>query len=103
MTHLLKSVTVKRYPVLHLVYQDGFSGDLDMSREIARGGMFEPLASEAFFAGVRLTDGGYAFGWRLDELGNELDFSADGARIDLETELVKKTAAEYRAKTQAAE
>ncbi len=103
MTHLLKSVTPKHYPVLRLEFRDGLVGDLDLTDTIARGKMFEPLKDKDFFSNVKLAPDGYSFGWRLDEIGNELDFSADGAHIDIETAKVIEMAELYRARIQAAE
>lgn len=103
MTHLLKSLAPQHYPVLHLEFTDGFSGDLDFTETTACGNMFAPLKDRNFFGNVRLGADGYSFGWRLDDLGNELDFSAEGARIDLEMALVRKSALDYSAKIEAAE
>ena len=103
MSYILKSITVKNHPVLHLQFTDGFAGDLDLAETIARGSMFTPLNDPQFFAKVQMASDGYSFGWLLDDLSNELDFSAEGARIDLESLLVKKTAHAYRARIEAAE
>lgn len=103
MRNLLSSVTTTIYPVLHLVFKDGFSADLDLTDTIARGPLFEPLKNLDFFSKVKFDNHGYSFGWRLDEVGHEIDFSAEGARIDLETAFVKKLAEVHRAKLQAAE
>ena len=103
MTHRLKSVTLKQYPVLQLEFKDGLVGDLDLTDTIARGRMFEPLKDEDFFSGVKMAPDGYSFGWRLDEIGDELDFSAEGAHIDIETAKVIEMAELYRVKMQAAE
>jgi Protein of unknown function (DUF2442) len=103
MRSTLKSVVVKSYPILHLEFEDGFSGDLDLTETISRGNMFEPLKQRDFFEKVKMDHDGYSFGWHLDNVGNEIDFSADGARIDLETAFVKNLAEEHRSKIQAAE
>ena len=103
MRNLLSSVTTTSYPILHLVFKDGFSGDLDLTDTIARGPLFEPVKNPDFFSNVKLDRHGYSFGWQLDEIGNEIDFSADGARIDLETAFVKKMAEKHRTVIQAAE
>jgi len=103
MRNLLSSVNVKSYPVLHLVFKDGFSGDYDLTEIIPKGSLFDPLKDRDFFSKVAMDKRGFSFGWRLDEIGNEIDFSAEGARIDLETEFVRKLAKEHRAKIQAAE
>jgi hypothetical protein len=103
MRNLLSSVTITSYPILHLISKDGFSGDLDLTDTIARGPLFDPLKDRDFFSGIILDKYGYSFGWRLDDIGNEIDFSADGARIDLETAFVRKSAEEHRSKIQAAE
>jgi hypothetical protein len=101
MTTLLSSATIKYYPVLHLKFKDGFSGDLDLIETIARGPLFDPLKNQDFFSKVSVVNRGYSFGWRMDDIGTEIDFSAESARIDLETEFVRKLAPEHRAKIQA--
>ena len=103
MKNVLNSVTVKSYPVLHLIFNDGFSGDRDLSQTVAKGPLFDPLKDSDFFACVKLDKTGHSFGWRLDNMGNEIDFSVDGARIDLEAEIVRTQAVTYRLKIEAAE
>ncbi len=103
MRNTLKSVVVKSYPVLHLEFEDGFSGDLDLTETISRGNMFEPLKQRIFFEKVKVDQDGYSFGWRLDDVGNELDFSAEGARIDIETAIAQQLANTFQSKIQAAE
>lgn len=103
MNYTLKSVRVIDYPILRLEFCDGFTGDLDLSATIARGNMFEPLKDRVFFNKVILDQYGYSFGWRLDDIGNEIDFSAEGARIDIETAIAQKMAHDYQSKIQAAE
>jgi len=88
------------YPAVRLTFDDGLAGDLDLSDYLAKGGHFEPLRNSDFFAQVRLGRGGRCFGWRLDEIGNELDFSADGARADIETAIVEELAERHRRKLQ---
>jgi hypothetical protein len=103
MNHLLRAVTVKSYPILSLEFTDGFIGYMDLSDKIKNGPMFAPLKDHNFFNTVKVTDGGHVFGWRLDDLGNEIDFLAEAARIDIETAMVIASAANYRAHRTAAE
>ena len=103
MMYRVKEIRVRRYPVLELVFEDGFIGELDMTRDIAGGRLFAPLRDEAYFHTVAIGEAGHSFGWNLDEQGKEIDLSADAARIDIETELVKRMAADYRAHRAAAE
>ena len=103
MNYLLRKVTVKNYPVLSLEFEDGFVGDIDLSDKIKTGPMFAPLKDLNFFGIVEVSDGGRVFGWRLDDLGNEIDFLAEAARIDIETSMVLNSAANYRAHRTAAE
>ncbi len=88
---------------LWLAYDDGFEGEFDMTRTIARGGVFAALADPAYFASVAIGNGGRSFGWNLDAEGDEVDFCADAARFELETQVVERLAAEYRAAKTAAE
>lgn len=103
MMYKLKAVEVVRHPVLHLTFEDGLAGEIDLSADIARGPALEPLKDVAFFQTARMTDDGYAYGWRLDDLNHEIDFSADAARADIELAIVKQLAAGHRAHKTAAE
>jgi Protein of unknown function (DUF2442) len=103
MNYILKSVTPLTYPVLHLVFADGFEGDYDLTKTIARGEIFEPLKDRSLFETVKMESDGYAFGWRLDATGREIDFSAEGARIDIENALADQAAQKFKTKIQAAE
>ena len=101
--YTLKSVEAVRYPVLRLVFEDGLSGELDLSGSIASGTMFAPLKDPEYFKQVAVADGGHAFGWNLDEIGREIDFCADAARIDIETRIVERAAEQHRKRSTAAE
>jgi hypothetical protein len=103
MMYKLRAVEVVRYPVLRLTFEDGLAGELDFSAHTATGPAFEPLKDAAFFRTARITDDGHAFGWRLDDVSHEIDFSADAARADIELAIVKRLAAEYRTHKTAAE
>jgi Protein of unknown function (DUF2442) len=103
MNYTLKSIKVKSYPVLELEFADGFVGELDLGDMISRGNIFEPLQDVEFFMTVKMDEYGYSFGWRIDEIGNEIDLSAEGARIDIETAIAAKTAATYHPQRPAAE
>lgn len=101
--HRIISVTVRKYPVLHAAFDDGFEGDIDLTKDIATAPMFAVLRDRDLFAKVSLGDSGYRVGWKLDELGREIDFSSDGLRAMIETSLVQQAAARHRASRHAAE
>ena len=101
--HKITQVQVPKYPVLRITFDDGMVGDIDLRDEIATKPMFAELKGKAFFNQVALRDNGYSLGWKLDHVFEEIDFSADGLRTDIETQLVRQAAARYRAKLKAAE
>jgi hypothetical protein len=103
MNYMLKAANVTSYPILSLEFTDGFVGELDLTNEIETGPMFAPLKDRDFFNRVALSDGGRIFGWRLDEIGQEIDFDASAARIDIETAMTAKAASNYRSHRTAAE
>jgi hypothetical protein len=94
-------VTVVRYPVLRVTFEDGFSGEYDMTSLVARGKVFEPLNDPAYFATVAVGEYGHTFGWRLDEIGREIDFCPDSSRMTIEAAMVKKSVADHRKKLKA--
>jgi hypothetical protein len=79
--HAVVSVKAIRYPVLYLVYDDGFSGEYDLSELIATGPVFEPLKDREYFKTVALAPFGRSFGWNLDAIGDEIDFCVDSTRL----------------------
>ena len=89
-TYRIKSVEVARYPVLRVTFDDGLSGEYDLTDLIARGPVFAPLRDEACFKTVSVGEHGHTFGWNLDDLGNEIDFCPDATRILIETRKVEK-------------
>ena len=101
--HKIIQVQVPKYPVLRITFDDGMVGDIDLRDEIATKPMFAELKGKAFFNQVALRDNGYSLGWKLDHVFEEIDFSADGLRTDIETQLVRQAAARYRAKLKTAE
>jgi hypothetical protein len=101
--YTVKSVEAVRYPVLRLVYEDGLTGELDLSDTIGTGVAFARLRDPEYFKQVAVAEGGHAFGWNLDELGHEIDFCADSARIDIETQIVEDAAELHRKRSTAAE
>jgi Protein of unknown function (DUF2442) len=101
--HRVTSVSTRRYPVLHVVFDDGFEGDLDLTEDIAAAPIFAALRDKSLFGKVALSDDGYRVGWKLDELGREIDFSSDGLRAMIETSLVRQAAARHRTSRHAAE
>ena len=103
MNYRIKSVEVVRYPVLRVTFDDGLSGDYDLSDLIADGPAFAPLKDQDYFNTVSVGDHGYTFGWNLDEFGNEIDFCPDATRILIETQKVEELAARYASNRSAAE
>ena len=90
--------SVAKYPIVHLKFDDGIEGDYDLSSFIAKGPMFEPLKDQAFFKTVAIGERGRWFGWNLDQEGQEIDFSADGARAEIERLHVVAMAENYARK-----
>jgi Protein of unknown function (DUF2442) len=99
----IAAVKVVQYPVLNVVFADGMSGNFDVGKDIARFEMFAPLKEKVFFSKVSVDHDGYRLGWRLDEVGNEIDYGSDTIRSEIETAKVIEMAEQYRAKIQAAE
>jgi hypothetical protein len=86
------SVKAVRYPVLHVVFNDGFAGEYDLSDLIAHGPMFAPLKDPEYFKQVAVAPYGHSFGWNLDAIGDEIDFCVDSVRSDIESKLVERIA-----------
>jgi hypothetical protein len=103
MNYRIKSVEVVRYPVLRVTFDDGLSGEYDLSDLIARGPVFAPLKDKAYFNTVAVGEHGHTFGWNLDDLGHEIDFCPDATRIRIETQKVEELAEQYRPNRSAAE
>ena len=103
MRHRLTDVHVINYPILSVTFEDGLSGEIDLRNDIANKPMFAELKDEKFFNTVTVGVDGSCMGWKLDHVFEEIDFSADGLRTDIETQVVMKAAAAYRSKRHAAE
>lgn len=103
MNYRIADVSVIRYPVLQVTFDDGVSGEYDLSDLIARGRAFEPLRDEAYFSKVAVGAHGHTFGWNLDDAGHEIDFCPDATRIGIEEQKVAELAERYRASRSAAE
>ncbi|MBV8824668.1 MAG: DUF2442 domain-containing protein [Bradyrhizobiaceae bacterium] len=86
----IKSVEVVRYPVLLVTYDDGFSGEYDLSHFIGRGPISEPLKDPEYFNHVAIGEYGHTFGWNLDVLGEEIDFCIDSDRKNIEANRTSK-------------
>jgi hypothetical protein len=82
--HSLVSVQAVRYPVLYLVYDDGFAGEYDLGELIATGPVFKPLKDREYFKKVAVAPFGRSFGWNLDAIGHEIDLCVDSALADIE-------------------
>jgi Protein of unknown function (DUF2442) len=103
MKYRIKSVAVVRYPVLRVTFDDGLSGEYDLTDLIARGPVFAPLKDEAYFRTVAVGEYGHTFGWNLEDLGNEIDFCPNSTRIHIETQKVEELANRHRQSRTAAE
>jgi len=103
MKYRIKSVEVVRYPVLRVTFDDGLSGEYDLTELIGRGPVFEPLKDETYFRTVTVGEYGHAFGWNLDDLGHEIDFCPDATRIRIERQKVEELADRYQRRRPAAE
>jgi hypothetical protein len=103
MNYRIKSVEAVRYPVLRVTFDDGLSGDYDLTDSIATGPMFAPLKDEDYFRKVAVAEHGQSFGWNLDEPGHEIDFCPEATRILIETQIVEELASRHRAHRPAAE
>lgn len=103
MNYRIKSVEVVRYPVLRVTFDDGLSGEYDLSDLIAKGQVFAPLKDKAYFNTVAVGEHGHTFGWNLDDIGHEIDFCPDATRIRIETQKVEELAERYRLTQSAAE
>ncbi len=92
-----------RFPVLQITFEDGLTGEIDLSGDIKPGSLFEPLADRALFDRVAVATGGRSVGWRLETIGHEIDLGADSLRIDIETKHVHHLAERYKEQRPAAE
>jgi hypothetical protein len=103
MNYRIKNVEAVRYPVLRVTFDDGLSGEYDLSELIATGPIFAPLKDESFFKTVAVAEYGHSFGWNLHDCGHEIDFCPDATRILIETQKVEELAEHYRLSATAAE
>jgi hypothetical protein len=103
MKYRIKSVEVVRYPVLRVTFDDGLSGEYDLTDLIARGPVFAPLKDEAYFRTVAVGEYGHTFGWNLDDLGNEIDFCPSSTRIKIETQKAAELASRHQLSRRTAE
>ncbi|MGD0899726.1 MAG: DUF2442 domain-containing protein [Thermoguttaceae bacterium] len=51
------SVEYRQGYVYHITFDDGLEGDIDFSRHIEKGPIFEPLKSQSFFKRARVEGG----------------------------------------------
>lgn len=103
MNYRIADVSVVRYPVIRVTFNDGLSGEYDLTDLIAHGPVFEPLRDPEYFAQVAVASYGHSFGWNLQDEGNEIDFCPDATRIRIEEQKVIELADRYRASRSAAE
>ena len=103
MNYRIKSVEVARYPVVRVTFDDGLSGEYDLSDIIANGPAFARLKDKDYFNTVSVGDHGHTFGWNLNDVGHEIDFCPDATRIRIETKKAEELAERYRRSRSAAE
>jgi uncharacterized protein DUF2442 len=103
MNYRIKNVEVVRYPVLRVTFDDGLSGEYDLSDLIADGPAFTRLKDKDYFNTVAVGEHGHTFGWNLDDVGHEIDFCPDATRIRIETQKAEELAERYRQSRSAAE
>ncbi|KPF68842.1 molybdopterin-guanine dinucleotide biosynthesis protein [Bosea sp. AAP35] len=103
MKYRIKDVEAVRYPVVRVTFDDGLSGEYDLTGSIGPAASSAPFQDRAFFETVAVDFDGRSFGWNLDEIGHEIDFCSDAARITIETAMVEQLAAHYAAGRSAAE
>ena len=103
MKYRIKNVEAVRYPVLRVTFDDGLSGEYDLSDLIADGRAFARLKDERYFNTVAVAEDGHSFGWNLHDPGHEIDFCPDATRIRIETQKVEELADRYRLNRSAAE
>jgi hypothetical protein len=103
MMHCISKIMIDTYPVIFVTFSDGVRGPIDLSTEIETLPIFADLKDKALFQRVQIGPNGASMGWRMDQIGNEIDLSADGLRSKIETQIVKQWAEEYRSGKQAAE
>ena len=99
----VSSVQALAYPVICVTFEDGLTGEIDLSVDIKPGSIFEPLTDRSLFNSVSVAPGGRAIGWRLDATGREIDLGADSLRIDIETHHVRQLARRFKDQRPAAE
>jgi hypothetical protein len=99
----IADVSVVRYPVLRVTFNDGLSGEYDLSDMIENGPALARLRDQSLFARVEVDPQGRSFGWNLDDLGNEIDFCPDAVRIAIEEQKVAELAVRHRVSRSAAE
>lgn len=102
MTYRITSAAAIRYPVLRITFDDGLTGEYDLTSLIDDGPIFAPLRDKNFFQSVAVAPDGHAFGWNLDRPGDEIDFCPDATRIRIETQNVEELAARFRERRPAA-
>jgi hypothetical protein len=91
-------IVVPAYPVVRLTFEDGLTGEIDVSHEIETAESFAALKNEEIFRSVAITEDGLAFGWCLADPDAAIGICADSARTDVETALVRQRAERFRAR-----
>jgi hypothetical protein len=103
MRYAITDVTPVGPLVLRVTFDDGLSGEFDLTDLVAGGPMFAALKDEAFFRSVGIGANGRTIGWNLDRVGEELDLCPDTIRIAVEGNKVHAMAGNYKRRVEAAE
>ncbi len=96
MNYRIKGVEPVRYPVLRVRFEDGLSGEYDLSDLIADAPAVARLKDEAYFRQVAVGEHGHTFGWNLDDRGHKIDFCPDATRILIEMQKAAESAGRYQ-------
>lgn len=103
MRYAITDVTPVAPLVIKVTFDDGLSGEFDLTDIVAAGPMFAAIKDETFFRTVAIGAHGRTIGWNLDRVGEELDLCPDTIRIAIEGKQVQALAQDYKRRVQAAE
>lgn len=76
-------VEVLSFPVVKLIYSDGFTAVLDFTEKISWGEAVAPLRDPKIFMRAHVGSGGASLEW-VGPRGEEIDFCADALRVEAE-------------------
>ena len=100
--HRIAKVETIRHPVVQVTFDDGLSGEYDLTELLARGPVFAPLKDETFFRAVTVAPDGRSFEWKPRPRGSRDRLLPGSPRIAIETGMVEELAARHRRRQTAA-